>query len=410
MTSAPFACRACGGLRLTPVLSLGTTPLANSLLTQAQLAAPEPRFPLDLAFCESCSLLQITAAPPPEALFSDYLYFSSFSETMLKHARAIAERTARDRKLGADALVMEIASNDGYLLQYYKALGIPVLGIEPARNIAVVAENQRGIPTLVEFFGAELAQRLRNEGRLADVIHANNVFAHVPDLNGFVSGLATVLRDGGVAIVEFPYAREMIEHCEFDTIYHEHLSYFSLTAVDTLVRKHGLVVADAELLPIHGGSLRIFLAKGSGPARAGAATLLEAEAESGVGTYAYYAEFARRVNALRGKVRDLLRALKTEGKTIAAYGAAAKGSTLLNYFGIGRETLDFVADRSTHKQGRFMPGVHVPIVAPEHLLAAQPDYTLLLTWNFADEIMEQQSEYRRRGGQFIVPVPDCRVV
>ena len=410
MSGSDTACRACGAVALEPVMSLGRTPLANALLTESMLTKPEARFALDLAFCGACSLLQITEAPPPEALFSDYLYFSSFSETMLKHAEAIVAQTARVRDLGPSSLAMEIASNDGYLLQFYKALGVPVLGIEPARNIASVAEEKRGIPTLVEFFGAPLAQRLRAEGRLADVIHANNVFAHVPDLNGFVSGLAAVLKDGGVAIIEFPYVVEMIENCEFDTIYHEHLSYFSLTAVDALVRRHGLAVEDVERLPIHGGSLRVFLTKAAAPSRSRARELLDAERKLGVDRYSYYAEFALRANALREKVTGLLSALKREGRTIAAYGAAAKGSTLLNYFGVGRETIDFVADRSTYKQGRFMPGVHVPIVEPARLLSARPDYTLLLTWNFADEIMDQQAEYRRRGGHFIVPIPDCRVV
>jgi SAM-dependent methyltransferase len=404
------ACRSCESAALAPVLSLGATPLANSLLTEAQLTLPEPRFPLDVAFCGSCSLLQITSAPPPEDLFSDYLYFSSFSETMLKHSRAIAHRVANQRELNDDSLVVEVASNDGYLLQFYKELGVPVLGIEPARNVALVAQEKRGIPTLVEFFGRALAQRLRDEGKLADVIHANNVFAHVPDLNGFVAGLATALKDGGVAIIEFPYVGDMIAHCEFDTIYHEHLSYFSLTAVDALTRRHGLVVVDVERLPIHGGSLRVFLEKGHGVAKSRAADLLEQEARDGVAGLPYYSQFATRVAELKDATRRLLGSLKGDGKTIAAYGAAAKGSTLLNYFGIGRETLDFVADRSTYKQNRFMPGVHVPIVSPDRLLERQPDYTLLLTWNFAEEILEQQAEYRLRGGKFVIPVPDCRIV
>jgi SAM-dependent methyltransferase len=278
--------------------------------------------------------------------------------------------------------------------------------------VARVAEKERGIPTLVEFFGLAMAERLSGEGKRADVIHANNVFAHVPDLNGFVAGLGRLLKDDGVAIIEFPYVREMIEHCEFDTIYHEHLSYFSLTAVDALVRRHGLVVHDVERLKIHGGSLRIFLQKSSAATTSTerVAELLGAEKQDGMATFAYYAEFARRVNALRSRVGELLASLKGQGKSIAAYGAAAKGSTLLNYFGIGRETLDFVADRSTYKQGRFMPGVKVPIVPPERLLSARPDYTLLLTWNFADEILAQQAEYRRGGGKFIVPVPDCKIV
>jgi SAM-dependent methyltransferase len=407
--SSPLLCRSCGGERLAPVLSLGRTPLANSLLTDSQLAGPEATYPLELVFCQDCALLQITETVPPEELFSDYVYFSSFSDTMLQHASALVERLIAERGLGGDQLAVEVASNDGYLLQYYHRAGIPVLGIEPARNIAAVA-RERGIDTIGDFFGADLARRLVAEGRRADVLHANNVLAHVADLNGFVAGIGLVLKGDGVAVIEVPYARDMIAGGEFDTIYHEHLCYFSLTALDRLFRRHGLVVGDVERLPIHGGSLRIFVRPaGEEGVTARVAELLAEEAAWGVDRLECYTGFGTKVAQLRQELRDLLRQLKAEGKRIAAYGASAKGSTLLNYFGIGGETLDFVVDRSTVKQGRYTPGTHLPIVAPEQLLAAAPDYVLLLTWNFAREILEQQAEYRRRGGRFIVPIPRLEI-
>jgi SAM-dependent methyltransferase len=405
------ACRSCGQSPLVEILDLGTTPLANALLTEDQLLQPEDRFPLDLAWCPSCTLVQITETVPPERLFREYLYFSSFSDTMLAHARGLTEELVAKRGLGPSSLVMEIASNDGYLLQNYAKAGIPVLGIEPAVNIAKVAREQRGIPTLSEFFGAKLAERLRREGRMADVVHAHNVLAHVADLNGLVRGIRTVLKDNGVAVIEAPYAVEMFERCEFDTIYHEHLCYFSLTSLVHLFKRNGLDIVDVERIPIHGGSLRTTAASsdaGMKPtARVGA--MLDDEKRAGMLTPEYYLSFARQVEDLRGSLLKLLRELKQQGRRIAAYGAAAKGSTLLNCFGINRDLVDFVVDRSTYKQGRFMPGVHQPIHPPARLLEEQPDYVLLLTWNFKDEILAQQTEYRRRGGRFIVPVPTPQV-
>jgi len=394
------------------VLSLGSTPLANSLLRAEDLGKPEARYPLDLVFCTTCTLVQITETVPPQQLFGEYLYFSSFSETMLAHARALVGRLIGELALDARSLAVEVASNDGYLLQYYKAAGVPVLGIEPAANIARVAIAERGIPTLSEFFGLDLARRLVAEGRRADVLHANNVLAHVPDLGGFVDGIREILTDDGVAALEFPYLGDMIEGCEFDTIYHEHLCYFSLGALVRLFSQHGLKAVDVERLPLHGGSLLLTVCR-SASARAAkptVAALLGEERERGMDGPAFYRGFARRVAALKQELVDLLRRLKAEGRRIAAYGAAAKGSTLLNTFGIATETIDFVVDRNTHKQGLFMPGVRIPIAAPEQLAARAPDYTLLLTWNFADEILRQQDAYRRGGGKFIVPIPDVRVL
>jgi SAM-dependent methyltransferase len=404
-------CRACGHQPLSLVLSLGKTPLANRLLNEAQLARVEPLYPLDLAYCSGCSLLQITDTVPPDELFSDYVYFSSFSESMLAHARELARRTTAERRLGEKALVVEIASNDGYLLQYYKELGIDVLGIEPARNIAKVA-RERGIATLAEFFGKELGERLAREGKAATVVHANNVMAHVPDINGFAAGLFAILAQEGVALIEVPYAREMIDRCEFDTIYHEHVFYFSLTALSKLFPRYGLHVVDVEGIPLHGGSLLLHVARQDSKIAVSSrvAAMLEEEERIGMGSLRYYETFSRRVQALREELRRVLFDLKAKGARLAAYGAAAKGSTLLNFAGIGRETLDFVVDRSPHKQGSFMPGVRLPIRPPTALADEMPDYVLLLTWNFKDEILAQQEAFRRRGGRFIIPLPSVAIV
>jgi hypothetical protein len=411
MTDSPVGCRACGEGGLTTVLDLGHTPLANALLTREQLTQPEPTFPLTLAFCGACSLLQITETVPPESLFSDYLYLSSFSDTMLTHARHLVERMIDERNLGPDHFVIEIASNDGYLLQYYRAHGIPVLGVEPAVNLALIAEQERGIPTLNAFFGRALASEIAAAGPRPDVIHAHNVLAHVADTNGFVAGIALLLDRRGVAVIEVPYVKDMVDHCEFDTIYHEHLCYFSLTAVERLARAHGLVVADVERVPIHGGSLRLHLMHHEAARPSAAVTALLAEEVAwGVNRPEFYRSFADRVDHLKQTLRCLLQSIKDRGERVAAYGASAKGSTLLNVFGIGAETIDFVVDRSTVKQGRYTPGTHLPIHAPEYLLETQPEHVLLLTWNFAEEILRQQEEYRRRGGHFIVPVPEPVVV
>lgn len=404
-------CRSCDRADPVPILSLGQTALANALLTEDQLGDEEPTYPLDVVFCPECTLVQITETVPPEQLFRDYVYFSSFSDAMVQHARELSQRLIRELHLDSGSLVIEVASNDGYLLQHYKAAGVPVLGIEPARNVAEVAIRERGIPTLTEFFGTPLALRLNREGVRADVIHAHNVLAHVADLNGVVAGLRQLLKPSGVAIIEVPYVRDLIDGCEFDTIYHEHLCYFSLTALERLFARERLRILDVERDPIHGGTLRLQVGHEDEWVRAGrVAELLRDEEKSGLTTPGYYGEFGRRIRDLKDELRGVLQDLKQAGKSIAAYGASAKGSTLLNYFGIGRETLDFVADRSTVKQGRFTPGTRLPIVAPEELLAQMPDYVLLLTWNFAEEILQQQAEYRRRGGRFIIPVPEVRVM
>jgi SAM-dependent methyltransferase len=406
-------CRSCGATELHAILDLGRTPLANALRTAEQLTEPEAVYPLELVFCPACTLVQITETVPPEQLFREYFYLSSFSDSQLHHAE-VAGQLCRSRRLDSNSLVIDIASNDGYLLQYYKQAGIPVLGIEPAANIARVAEDERGIPTLREFFGPTLAAELSQAGKRADVIHANNVLAHVADLNGFVRGLHLLLKDDGCVVIEVPYVKDMIDRTEFDTIYHEHLCYFSLTALDCLFRRHHLVIQKVERLPIHGGTLRLYAGKDN-PANelcrsSSTSDLLAEEKAWAVGEMEFYRGFGEKVERLRGDLLTLLRELKAQDKRIAVYGASAKGSTLLNCFGIGRETLDYVADRSTAKQGYYTPGTHLLIYPSERLLETMPDYVLLLTWNFADEILQQQNEYLRRGGRFIIPIPIVRVV
>ncbi|HEY2812816.1 MAG TPA: class I SAM-dependent methyltransferase [Acidimicrobiales bacterium] len=403
---ASAACRGCGGHDLVRVLDLGETPLANALLTNDALDAPEARFPLDLAICPACSLVQITTSVPPERLFADYAYFSSYVPGVVANAEELAKQVLEERQLGPDNLVMEIASNDGYLLRHYVDAGVPVLGIDPAANIAEVAE-QNGVPTVCDFFGDAVATRLRAEGRRADVIHANNVLAHVPDPNGVVRGIELVLADNGVAIIETPYVRDLVEDVEFDTIYHEHLFYYSLTSLQHLFERNGLELVEVSHIPIHGGSLRV-TAGLAGRAQPSAAVtqLLADEAAIGLTAAPYYQDFAARVDRLCESLRALVQDLHADGKRVACYGAAAKGATMLNTLKLPAEVFDFVVDRSPVKQGRYMPGVHLEIVSPERLLESMPDYLLLLAWNFAEEIMEQQAEYARKGGRFIVPVPE----
>jgi SAM-dependent methyltransferase len=402
-------CRACGESRLIPVLSLGSTPLANALLAETELEQPEEFWPLELVRCEQCSLVQITETVPPEKLFRDYAYLSSFSDTMVAHARTIAERLIGERKLGADSLVAEVASNDGYLLQWYHKQNVPVLGIEPARNIAEVARTERDIRTVSEFFGKDTAADLAQQGLQADVIHANNVLAHVADLNGVVAGFKTMLKPEGRVVVEAPYLKDLLDHVEFDTIYHEHLCYFSLTALNRLFAQHDLQIVDVERLAIHGGSLRIFAAhQGTAQVSQAVTTLLQEESEW-VHCEDVHRQFATRVTQLRDSLLGTLKQLRSQGKTIAVYGASAKGSTLMNYFGIDDSVVDYVVDRSTVKQGQYTPGTHLRIFSPDRLTEDQPDYCLLLTWNFADEILKQQDDYRRNGGRFIIPVPNVRI-
>jgi len=403
-------CRACSSERLVSILDLGATPLANSLLAQCELSKSEAVYPLELMFCQACSLAQLRYTVSPELLFKEYVYFSSFSDTMLRHAQRSADALIQRLGLNRSSFVVEIASNDGYMLKNFLTAGIPSLGIEPATNIATAAQRN-GVPTINEFFGVQLAKQLVAEGKAADLILANNVMAHVPDINGVMAGVKQLLNPDGVFVIETPYVRDMIEGLEFDTIYHEHVFYYSLTALDYIFRQHGLAAIDVETLPIHGGSLRVTASTVETAKQSSAVvSMLAAESAAGVMAREYYLQFAQRVDELGRELKTLLGNLKAQGKNVAAYGASAKGSTLLNYFGIGADLLDFVVDRSPHKQGRFTPGTHLPIFSPERLHESKADYVLLLTWNFADEILEQQAEYRRDGGHFIIPIPELRIV
>ena len=406
-----LSCRSCGNKELSLILSFGKTPLANSLLSVNQLDDPEEFYDLDLFFCPNCKLVQIAQTIPPEKLFLDYPFFSSCSVTTLKRASNLANRIINTQKLNKNSLVVDVGSNDGYLLQYYQFANIPVLGIEPARNIAHYAQEMRGIKTLCSFFNLQLALQLVKEGLRADVIHLHNVLAHVNDLNGFVEGIKIVLKESGILVIEVPYVKDIFDLGQFDTIYHEHLCYFSLSSLHNLLVKHGLQIINMEHSMNQGGSILVMARRiqSYSDQRTLQRELL-VEDEMGLNRIDYYARFSNRVENLRKFLHERIYEIKNQNKQIVAYGASAKGSQLLNYCAISKDIIDFVVDNIYYKQGKFMPGVHIPIYPTSKLVEVMPDYALILSWNVAEEIIHRENEFLDLGGHFIIPIPNFRIV
>ncbi len=404
-------CRHCGTALSRTFVDLGATPPANSYLRGADLGRAESFLPLHVYVCESCLLVQIEQYRTPEELFGDYAYFSSYSDSWLAHAEHYAEAMIHRFGIGDDGLVIEVASNDGYLLQYFDQRGIRVLGIEPAANVAEVAA-QKGVPTLVQFFGTETARRLAREGTTADLLIANNVLAHVPNVNDFVNGLGLLLEPDGVITAEFPHLLELMRGNQFDTIYHEHFSYFSLLTAERIFAAHGLKIFDVDQLTTHGGSLRIYACHQTLNRRTSEAVarVRATERQAGLDQPETYDGFARQVNRTKRNLLSFLIDAKSNGKSIVGYGAPAKGNTLLNFCGIGTDFLDYTVDRNPHKQGMFLPGTRIPIRAPEAIAETRPDYVLILPWNLKDEIVAANAHIRDWGGRFVVPIPEVEVV
>jgi len=405
-------CRSCGHPLTTTFVDLGMSPLCESILPAGRLNDMEPFYPLHVYVCDSCLLVQLEEYVTPESIFCDYAYFSSYSTSWLEHSRRYVDAMVERLGLNSGSHVVEVASNDGYLLQYFLPHGIVPLGIEPAANVAREAED-KGVPTLVEFFTTELARRLVGEGKAADLIIGNNVLAQVPDLHDFVGGLEALLRPGGVVTLEFPHLLRLIEENQFDTIYHEHFSYFSLVAVERVFAAHGLAIYDVDELGTHGGSLRVYLrhaGEGSVPATPAVTALRQRESERGLADLSGYLSFGPRVERTKRKLLNFLIEAKEQSKSVAGYGAPGKGNTLLNYCGIRTDFLDYTVDRNPYKWGMFLPGTHVPVYAPERLAETRPDYVLILPWNLKDEIMTQLEYVRAWGGRFVVPIPEVQVL
>lgn len=405
--AAEARCRFCHAPLVHTFVDLGMSPPCESYVSAEQLNKMEAFYPLHVRLCHECFLVQLDEYVTPEEIFTEYAYFSSYSDTWLDHAKAYTGLMVERFRLDKRHLVVELASNDGYLLQYFVQRGIPVLGVEPAENVAVVAERQ-GIPTIVKFFGTELARQMAEEGKQADLLVGNNVLAQVPDINDFVEGMRILLKPGGIITMEFPHLMRLMEENQFDTIYHEHFSYFSFITVEKIFAAHGLTLFDVEELSTHGGSLRIYGRHnddGSKPLSDRVIELANREKAAGFMSIDRYSAFAEQVKETKRKLLDFLIRAKGEGKTIAGYGAPGKGNTLLNYCGIRTDFLDFTVDRSPYKQGKFLPGTHVPIFHPDRIRERRPDYVFILPWNFKDEIMTQMSYIREWGGRFVVPIP-----
>ena len=411
MVGLVAGCRACGGRLTVTMADLGMQPASNAFLVSQAAISEETRYPLRAKVCESCKLVQLDFDVAREELFGNYVYFSSYSDQWLAHAQAYCDMARQRFALDSSSLVVELASNDGYLLKNFLKMGIPVLGIDPSDTVAAAAEKI-GVPTLVRFFGENVAKELAGQGRQADLIIGNNVLAHVPQLNDFIAGIALLLRPSGSVTIEFPHLLELIEHVEFDTIYHEHYSYISLYAIEQVFSRHRLRIFDVERLSTHGGSLRIFASHASRSDLKDSAVLREVRAQetaAGLPELATYGQFAKRVAECRDALLKFLAGAKQEGKRVAAYGAAAKGNTLLNYCGVTPQDILFVADRNPHKQKKLLPGTHIPVVSPEELMQAKPDYVLNLPWNLRDEIRLQLDGIKEWGGRFVTPVPSVRV-
>ena len=403
------SCRSCNSPNLKQLVEFGPTTIADKLLKENMLNGNEKKVPLSLVTCQDCSLVQIKEEVNPVVLFQDdYPYYSSISESLISHFEKSAMEIIASRELDKNSFVVEAASNDGYMLQHFVRKGIKVLGIDPASGPGSVAE-QKGIKTIVDFFGISMAESIVRKHGKVDVFLANNVLAHVPDLNGFVEGIRKLLKDNGIAVIEAPYLLDLVGNCAFDTIYHQHLCYFSLTALQSLFNRHGLYLNDLKHVELHGGTIRMFIEPFPNPSYT-VLDYMKQEQNLDLHSPAFYKRFVERINFLKEELLDLLEHLRAQGKSIAGYGAAAKANTLLSYFGIGKNYLEYIADASKYKQGLYFSGNHLPIVPPSRLTEDRPDYVLLLAWNFSDEIIKQQKEYRDHGGKFIVPIPEIKIV
>jgi len=404
-------CRFCGTALHQTFVDLGMSPLCESYLGAEKINEMEPFYPLHVYVCDQCFLVQLEEFVSPEHIFTEYAYFSSYADSWLSHCRRYTDMIVDRFHYGKESFVVELASNDGYLLQYFVEKQIPTLGVEPAANVAKVAV-EKGVPTLVEFFGTDCARRMAANGQQADLIIGNNVLAQVTDLNDFVAGMKLLLKPTGVITIEFPHLSRLVEGNQFDTIYHEHFSYFSFITAERIFAAHGLTLFDVEELPTHGGSLRIYgrhCDDQTKPVSDRAIALRTLEEEEGITDSAYYTAFAEQVKETKRKLLNFLIEARGQGKTVAGYGAPGKGNTLLNYCGVRTDFLDYTVDRNPYKQGKFLPGTHIPIFAPEKIQETQPDYVLILPWNFKDEIMAQVSHIRGWGGKFVVPIPEVTI-